>query len=327
MLGSQQHPVVLPQGEALHPPVFQGVAAQDLHDLRPGDPQAAAGGVGRQDVVGVVDAAESKLHREFPVDGEDAGVQVGGGDGEVGLGLPVAALRAAVGADLVIVNVVVGHGGVAEGAVGPVVIDAGGGAGGEGGLVHAEPLYLLMPLGEAGGEGVVGVQNQLRLGVDGGQNRLIDALRMAVAGELVPVEVGDDELRGVEVAEGVAGVALVALEKQHIRLDLAAQGGVGQEQGGDALHLVGALGVVDDGLPLRAEDGGDHLHRGGLSVGAGDGHDVGRQGQPCQDVRADLQCRLAGHGAALADEPAHGPAQLADDDGEKLSHGNHLLFK
>ena len=81
-------------------------------------------------------------------------------------------------------------------------------------------------------------------------------------------------------------------------------------QGGDALDLVGALLVVDHGLPRGPEDGGDHLHRGGLAVGAGDGDDVFRQLHPGEDVRTDLQGELAGHGAALAHQlgPRRGPA-------------------
>ena len=111
---------------------------------------------------------------------------------------------------------------------------------------------------------------------------------MAVAGELVPVEVGDDELRGVEELEAELGVPLVTLQQQHVGLDLPAEGGVGQHQGGDALDLVGALLVVDHIFSICPEDGGDHLHRGGLAVGAGDGDDVGRQLHPAQDVRADF---------------------------------------
>ena len=73
---------------------------------------------------------------------------------------------------------------------------------------------------------------------------------MAVAGELVPIEVGDDELCGVEELEAEFGVPLVALQQQHVGLDLAAEGGVGQHQGGNALDLVGTLLVVDDVLAV-----------------------------------------------------------------------------
>ena len=112
----------------------------------------------------------------------------------------------------------------------------------------------------------------------------------------------------------VPGVPLIALQQQHISLHLAPQGGVGQHQGGDALDLVGALLVVDHVLAAGAEDGGDHLHGGGFAVAAGDGDDVLRQLHPGQNVRADLQGELAGHGAALAHQLAHKAAQLADHD-------------
>ena len=150
--------------------------------------------------------------------------------------------------------------------------------------------------------------------MDGGEDRVKHAFGVTVPGELVPVQVGDDKFRGVEILEAVGSVPLVAFQQQHVRVDLPPQGGVGQDQCGDALHLVGALGVVDHILALGTQDGGDHLHGGGLAVGAGDGDDVGRQLHPLQNVGADLQGKLAGHGAALADELAHEAAQLADHD-------------
>ncbi len=128
---------------------------------------------------------------------------------------------------------------------------------------------------KAAGQGIVGVQDQLRIGVDGGENSVKHALRMAVPGQLVPVQVGNDELRGVEVFEAVGGIALVAFQQQHVGVDLPPQGGVGQDQCGDALYLIGAFGVVNDVLPLPPQHRGDHLHRGGLAVGAGNGDDMG----------------------------------------------------
>ena len=181
-------------------------------------------------------------------------------------------------------------------------------------MVQAKPLHLFVTDGKTAGQGIVAVQDQLRIGVNGGEDRVKHAFGVTVPGELVPVQVGDDKFRGVEVLEAVGGVPLVAFQKQYVGVDFAAQGGVGQNQGGDALHLVGALGVVDHILALGTQDGGDHLHSGGLSVGTSDGDDMGRQLHPLQNVGADLQGKLAGHGAALADELAHETAQLADHD-------------
>ena len=150
--------------------------------------------------------------------------------------------------------------------------------------------------------------------MDGGEDGVKYALRVTVPGQLVPVQVGNDELRGVEVFEAVGGIALVTFQQQHVGVDFAPQSGVGQDQGGNALHLIGAFRVVNDVLALRAQHGGDHLHCGGLTVGAGNGDDMGRQLHPLQNVRADLQGKLAGHGAALAHQLAHKAAQLADHD-------------
>ena len=240
-------------------------------------------------------------------------IQIRGGVVRGGPG--VAALGAAVGADVVVVDVVILHGGVAHGAVGTVVVDPGGGVRVRGAAVQAEPLYLLMAHGKTAGQGIVAVQNQLCVRVNGRKNGVKYAFRVAVPGQLIPIQIGDDELRGVEVLEAVGGVPLVAFQQQHVGVDFAAKGGVGQDQGGNALHLVGALGVVDHVFPLGAQHRGDHLHGGCFAVGAGDSDDVGRQLYPLQNVGADFQGKLAGHGAALAHELAHEAAQLTDHDG------------
>ena len=194
------------------------------------------------------------------------------------------------------------------------MIDPGGGLRVRGTMVQAKPLHLFVTDGKAAGQGIVAVQDQLRIGVDGGEDRVKHAFGVTVPGQLVPVQVGDDKFRGVEILEAVGSVPLVAFQQQYVGVDFAAKGGVGQDQCGDALHLVGALGVVDHILALGTQDGGDHLHGGGLAVGAGDGDDVGRQLHPLQNVGADLQGELAGHRAALAHQLAYKPAQLADHD-------------
>ena len=227
---------------------------------------------------------------------------------------------------MVVVVVVVDHPSPAGRAPGPVVVDPLGGLRVPGAALHAEPLHLLVVPGEAGDQGVVGVEDQGGLGVDGGEDGLVDPLRVAVPGELVPVEVGDDEVGGVEVAEGQPGIALVALQQQHVPPDLAGQGAPGEDQGGDALDLVGALLVVEDGPPVGAQNGGDHLHGGGLAVGAGDSDDQGGQLYPPQHVGADLQGVLAGEAAALPHQLADEAQQLADHDGEKYSHGESPFF-
>ena len=194
------------------------------------------------------------------------------------------------------------------------MIDPGGGLRIRGTAVQPEPLHFFMADGKAAGQGIVGVQDQLRLRVEGRENGVVHPLRMAVAGQLVPVQVGDDKFRGVEILEAVGSVPLVAFQQQHVRVDLPPQGGVGQDQCGDALYLIGAFGVVNDVLPLPPQHRGDHLHRGGLAVGAGDGDDVGGQLHPPQNIRADFQGELAGHRAALAHQLAYKSAQLADHD-------------
>ena len=206
------------------------------------------------------------------------------------------------------------------------MVCAGGGVRVGGAAVQAEPRHLLVPPGEAAGQGIVGVQDQLRLRVESRENGVVHPLRVAVPGQLIPVQVGDDELRGVEVPEALGGIPLVGLDQQHVRPHPAGEGRVGQDQRGDALDLVGALLVVDHGLAARPEDGGDHLHRGGLSVGAGDGDDMLGQLDTGQNVRADLQGEFAGHGAALAHQLAHGTAEFTYQDGEKFFQSASVSF-
>ena len=306
--------MVLTKGEGLHPSVFQNVAAEGVRNGGSLHAAFPAGGIGRQNVIHIVNAAEGQCHGELAVQDQFAVLQVQLRGGVVRGGPGVAAAGAAVRADVVVVDVLIFHGRVAHWAVGPVMIDPGGGLRIRGTAIQPEPLHFFMADDKAAGQGIVAVQNQLRIGVDGGENGVKHAFGVTVPGELVPVQVGDDKFRGVEILEAVGSVPLVAFQQQHVRVDLPPQGGVGQDQCGDALHLVGALGVVDHILALGTQDGGDHLHGGGLAVGAGDGDDVGRQLHPSQNVGADLQGELAGHRAALADELAHETAQLADHD-------------
>ena len=314
VLGGQERAVVLTKGEGLHPSVFQNVAAEGVRNGGSLHAAFPAGGIGRQNVIHIVNAAEGQCHGELPVQDQFAVLQVQLRGGVVRVGPGVAAAGAAVRADVVVVDVLIFHGRVAHWAVGPVMIDPGGGLRIRGTAIQPEPLHFFMANGKAAGQGIVAVQDQLRIGVDGGENGVKHAFGVTVPGELVPVQVGDDKFRGVEILEAVGSVPLVAFQQQHVCVDLPPQGGVGQDQCGDALYLIGALGVVNDVLALGTQDGGDHLHGGGLAVGAGDGDDVGRQLYPSQNVRADLQGELAGHRAALAHQLAYKSAQLADHD-------------
>ncbi len=143
----------------------------------------------------------------WPVQDQFAVLQVQLRGGVVRSGPGVAALGAAVRADVVVVDVLIFHGRVAHRAVGPVVIDPGGGLRVGGTVVQAEPLHLFMADGKAAGQGIVAVQDQLRIGVDGGEDRVKHALGVTVPGQLVPVQVGNDKFRGVEVLEAVGSVA------------------------------------------------------------------------------------------------------------------------
>ena len=312
---------MLPQGKAHHAAVFQNVVVDGLgHDV-PVHPGQGAHRPGGQDVVNIVDALEGQGDVGLPADGQLALLQVQGGDRKVRLLPGVAAGGAVVVADVGVVVAGVLHLPLAHRAPLPVVVHAVVLLGAHRRLLHAEPLHLLMVPGKAGYQRVVSVEDQGGIRVDGGQDGVIDPLGVAVPGELVPVEVGDDKVGGVEIAEGVFGVALVALQQEHVPPHFAQKGAVGQNQGGDPLDLVGALLVVDHFLPRGGEDGGGHLHGGGLAVAPGDGDHIGGQGDPAQDIRAELQGVFSGKAAPLPHQLAHKANQLTDQNGQNFSHG------
>ena len=123
----------------------------------------------------------------------------------------VVTLGAAIVADVVVVVQLVLHGRAAQRAEGPVVVHAVVLFCGPGPGLQPKPLHRVALVGKAGHQGIVGVEHQGGGGVNGGENGVIHPLGVSVAGELIPVEVGDDEVGGVEPVEGVAGVPLVAL--------------------------------------------------------------------------------------------------------------------
>ena len=143
---------------------------------------------------------------------------------------------------------------------------------------------------------------------------------MAVAGQLVAVEVRDDVVRRPDVFEGVACKPLVALDQQDVRLDLAAEGRTVEHERRDALDLVGALLVPRHGLAVLRQDVGDHLHGGGVAVAARHGDDVRRQLHTAEDIGTELQRHLSGLAAALADELARKAQELADQDCQEFFH-------
>ena len=320
VLAGEEGAVVPAQGELDHAAVFQHVVVDDPGHGLPVRPGQGADGPCGQDVVDVVDALEGQGDLRLPVQGERPRREVQGRDGEIRVMAAVAAAAAAVVADVLIVVAAVVHGSAAEGTAGPVVVHAPVVFGADGALLQAEPLHPSVVPGKAGHQGVVGVEDQGGIRMDGGEDGVIDPLRVAVAGELVPVEVGDDEVGGVEPLEGKAGIALVALQQQHVPPHPAGERAAAQDEGGHALNLVGALLVVHHGLAACAEDGGNHLHGGGLSVAAGDGDDAAGQLHPAQHIRADFQGVLAGQAAALAHQLADEAEELADDNSQDHSH-------
>ena len=82
----------------------------------------------------------------------------------------VAAVRAPVVADVLVVIAVVLHPALTRGAPGSVVVDAVMLLRADGALVQAEPLHLLMAPRKAGHQGIVRVQYQRGIRVDSGKS-------------------------------------------------------------------------------------------------------------------------------------------------------------
>ena len=224
VLAGEEGAVVGSQGEADHAAVFQNVVVDDRGHGGLVHPCQGADRPGGQDIVDVVDAAETEMDLCVAADGQPSLLQVQICDGEVRIMAAIAAAFAVVVADMVVVVAGVDHAAPAHRAPGPVVVDTPGRVGADGAALQAEPLHLLgiVALGEPGHQGIVGVEDQGGLRVDGGQDGGKHPLRVAVAGQLIPVEVGDDKVGGVEVAEAEAGVALIALQQQYVSLHFSA---------------------------------------------------------------------------------------------------------
>ena len=110
VLGGQQrtaHGMVLPVDNAA---VLQHIVTDAAGNVAAIHAGQRAHGVARQNVVGVVDALEGQLDAVFAVDGEESGIQIRVGNGKGRLRAAEIASGAAVGADMVVVVVVVGHG-------------------------------------------------------------------------------------------------------------------------------------------------------------------------------------------------------------------------
>lgn len=132
-------------------------------------------------------------------------------------GLVMAAFRAAESADVVVVDVVIFHGGMAHRTAGPSWYTPVGDAVSEGQRSRPNHFTLSRPRAKQLDRGSSAFRISSVSGWRAGKMASYTHSRWAVPGQLVPVEIGDDELRGVEVPEALGCVPLVGLDQQHIR--------------------------------------------------------------------------------------------------------------
>ena len=320
MLGGQQRTVTAAEREGDDSAVFEHIVAHVRRDFRSVDADDPRDGVGGENIIDIIQRLERERNAVHAIDFHFAAVKIDGGDGVSGILTSVAAGGALIVTDMIVVVGAVGHGLFAYRTICAVVVGAleRGGIGGQ--LVRAEPDDVLPALTEAGYQRVVGIENQLRAVADTVGERVIDPLGMTVARELVAVEIGDNIVRGLDVAEGIACEALVALDEQNIALDLAAKSGAAKHERGDALDLVGAFTVPRNPLSVLLQDMGDHLDRRGLAVAARDGDDIGRKLHSAENIGTEPERDLSGKAAALADQLADKAQELADQNGKKDLH-------
>ena len=320
MLGGQQRAVAVTEGKGDDSAVFEHIVAHVGGDFRAVDADDPRDGIGGKNIVDIIQRLERERNAVLAVDLHFAAVEVDGGDGIGGILTSVAAGGALIMTDMVIVIGAVGHRLFADRAICAVVVGALERVGIGGQLVRAEPDDVLPALTKAGHERIIGVEDQLRAVADAVGKRVIDPLGMAVARELVAVEIRDHIVRRLDVAEGIACEALVALNEQDVALDLAAEGGAAENKRGNALDLIGAFAVPRDPLSVLLQDMGDHLDRRGFAVAARDGDDIGGKLHPAEDVGAELERDLSRKAAALADQLADKAQEPADQNGKKDLH-------
>jgi hypothetical protein len=145
---------------------------------------------------------------------------------------------------------------------------------------------------------------------------------MGVSCHLIAIQIGDDKMSGVEVAEGKSRVAFIRLKENHVSLDLSSQRAVAQKKGGNALDLIGALLVPSNGLSVFLQNMSDHLHCGGLAITARNSNDGVRQGDFAQNRRKELQHDQAGKAGAPAHHLSYLVKDLAKENRKKACHSN-----
>jgi hypothetical protein len=136
-------------------------------------------------------------------------------------------------------------------------------------------------IGQGGHGGVVGVEDHRRRGVGGLQGAAParrHRVHLAVAVQLVPEEVGEEEDAGPQSLHGLGQGRLVHLEDAEAAGSVAQpspQVGLSHESRGDAPHKVGAAAVRQGLQARRRGHARYHPGSGGLAVGAGDDEGAG----------------------------------------------------
>ena len=198
------------------------------------------------------------------------------GDAYVGVGAVEVAGLAAVATQVGVDDAVPVEAAVANGAA----ADVGPGVGCCGVAVDVgaeEEEGAAVAAGDGDDGGVVGVGDDGCVGVetvDGGLPGGSGAVDFAVAVELVAEQVEEDGDAGADGwGEGGEGPLVEFKDCAEVGCvaDLAGQGYMGEQGGGEAAFEVGAGGVGEDGLAGGSGEGAEGGGGGGFAVGAGDG--------------------------------------------------------
>ena len=200
-------------------------------------------------------------------------------------------------------------------------------------LVHPERDAAGRDIPRDLGQGrVVGIDDDGRCGGQAGQGgRPLagDRVQLAVAVELVPEKVVEQDHPGLEPVDDRAEGRLVRLDDADVADRLAAPGGLLGEGRRHAPDQVGSGAVVDYTGAVGLEHVGNHPGRRGLAVGAGDDDHAAIQtpADLAQDVGIDeigdqpgRCCPTAASGPAEA-----GGRQLGRRGGQPEAHVNRLV--
>ena len=114
-----------------------------------------------------------------------------------------------------------------------------------GAVLHAVEDLLVRVAAQSGTDDVVAVEDQTGAGRDGAGDDIGDKVRVGVAGDRVPHDIGADDIVRLQIGVDLQGAALVHLQNRQLLFRPAGDRTVVNEGAGHAGVDIGAEAVVD----------------------------------------------------------------------------------